>query len=89
MDQTIEFSQDRGMWKLKLMVCVLYDFMDFTVGRLMFPIPFLGEIIGCALCCAMFGKAGLFYGLEAIDVTEQLDGFIPTATIIAYHNRPS
>jgi hypothetical protein len=77
------------MWGGKLVVCLIYDFLDFTVGRVLFPIPFLGEVIGCALCAAMFGKAGMFYGLEAIDVTEQIDGFIPTATIIALANKPA
>ena len=70
------------MWTIKLVVCIVYDLLDFTLGRALFPIPFLGEIIGCGLCCMMFGRAGMFYGLEAIDMTEQIDGFIPTATII-------
>lgn len=77
------------MWILKLIVCMVYDFLDFTVGRTMFPIPLIGEIIGVSMCCAMFGKAGMFYGLEAIDMTEQFDGFIPTATIIALKNKPA
>ncbi len=77
------------MWWLKLFVCVLYDFLDFTLGRVLFLVPFSGELIGCALGAAMFGWHGLWYGLEAIDPTEQLDGFIPTATIIALANKPN
>ena len=77
------------MWIVKLIVCALYDLMDFTVGRILFPVPFLGELVGCAVCCAMFGKEGVLYGLEGIDLTEQIDGFIPTATIIAIKNKPS
>lgn len=80
--------EGENVWNLKFMLCVLYDFLDMTVGRVLFPIPFLGEIVGCALCAAMFGKSGLFYGLEGLDPTEQIDGFIPTATIIALRNRP-
>jgi len=76
------------MWPAKLAACIAYDLFDFTVGRVLFPIPFLGEIIGCALCCALFGKSGLLYALEALDPTEQLDGFVPTATIIAFRNKP-
>ena len=76
------------MWGLKLAVCILFDLIDFTLGRTLFIIPFGGELIGCALCAAMFGPSGLLYGLEALDVTEQIDGFIPTATIIALMNRP-
>ena len=77
------------MWPLKLIVCIVYDFLDFTVGRVLFPAPFLGEIVGCGLCCMMFGKEGLYYALEAIDITEQIDGFIPAATIIAIKNKPA
>jgi len=77
------------MWTVKLIVCVMYDLFDFTLGRALFLFPFAGEIVGCVLCAAMFGKAGMFYGLEAIDFTEQIDGFIPTATIIALMNKPT
>jgi hypothetical protein len=76
------------MWGMKLAVCIAYDLFDFTIGRLMFATPFVGEFIGCGICAAMFGWGGVFYGLEAIDFTEQLDGFIPTATIIALANKP-
>jgi hypothetical protein len=74
------------MWPAKLLACIVYDFFDFTFGRLLFPVPFLGEIVGCALCCILFGKEGMLYGLEAIDFTEQIDGFIPAATLIALKN---
>ena len=76
------------MWFLKLAVCVAYDLFDMTIGRIMFFTPFVGEIIGCCLCCTMFGMGGVLYGLEALDPTEQIDGFIPTATIIALRNYP-
>lgn len=81
-------AQSKGVWALKLMVCAGYDLFDMTIGRIMFPIPFLGEAIGCGIACALFGKSGMFYGLEAIDFTEQVDGFVPTASIIALANRP-
>jgi hypothetical protein len=76
------------MWRTKLAACVFYDLLDMTVGRALIPIPFSGEIGGCILCYAMFGRNGLLYGLEALDITEAIDGFIPTATIIALSNRP-
>lgn len=75
------------MWYVKFFFCVLYDLFDFTVGRLMFATPFAGEIIGVGICYAMFGQKALLYALEAIDPTEQLDGFIPTATLIALASR--
>ena len=77
------------MWTQKLIICLIYDLFDFTVGRVLFPIPFIGEIIGCAICIKMFGNDGLFYALEAIDVTEQIDGFIPMTTLIALKNKPN
>lgn len=40
------------------------------------------------MCIQMFGTDGLFYALEAIDVTEQIDGFVPVATLIALKNKP-
>jgi hypothetical protein len=76
------------MWGTKFAVCIAVDLFDFTIGRLLFPVPFVGEVIGCAICASMFGWGGVFYALEAIDFTEQLDGFIPTATIIALANKP-
>lgn len=76
------------MWGLKLTVCLIYDFVDFTIGRVLFMTPFAGEIVGCVLCAAMFGWQGVAYALEGIDMTEQLDGFLPLATIIAIANKP-
>ncbi len=76
------------MWWIKLFVCVLIDLFDFTIGRLLFVVPFAGELVGIALTYAMFGKSAFYYGLEALDFTEQVDGFIPTATIIALMHRP-
>lgn len=76
-------------WWLKFSVCVLYDLFDMTGGRLLFATPFAGEIVGVALCCALFGKSGVMYALEVPDITEQLDGFFPVATFIAIYNRPT
>ena len=80
-------SGTKAGWIAKFVVCALYDLFDMTIGRIMFATPFLGEAIGIALCCALFGKAGMLYGLEAVDFTEQIDGFVPTASIIAWVNR--
>jgi hypothetical protein len=77
------------MWKVKLVVCLLYDLFDFTLGRLLFVVPFAGEVVGVLLSVGMFGWRGTLYGLEALDPTEQIDGFIPTATLIALANRPA
>ena len=70
-------------WKMKLGVAMLVDTFDMTIGRLLFPTPFLGEIVGTAVCWLMFGPKALCYSWELLDPTEQLDGFVPTATMIA------
>lgn len=71
------------MWWLKFTACVFVDLFDFTIGRLLFAVPFAGEAIGVAVAYALFGKIAFAYAVEMVDPTEQLDGFIPTATIIA------
>jgi hypothetical protein len=70
-------------WWIKFAIAVMVDLVDFTIGRFLFVIPFGGEIVGTAIGVALFGWKGLFYLLEAIDPTEQIDGFIPTCTLIA------
>ena len=67
----------------KLGFALLIDLFDFTIGRLLFFIPGLGELIGVAFTCLLWGHAGFFYALELLDPTEQIDGFIPMATIIS------
>ena len=70
-------------WRTKFLLSILIDLLDFTIGRLAVPIPGLGEAIGAFFCILMWGPAGLLYLLEMADVTEQVDGFAPTATLIA------
>lgn len=70
-------------WGGKFLASILIDLFDMTIGRALFVVPFSGEIIGVAAGWAMFGPKALFYLFEGVDPTEQLDGFIPTATIIA------
>jgi hypothetical protein len=78
----------REDWWPKLLVCIVIDVLDFTVGRALFVVPFAGELVGCAVCYGLFGKSGLMYGIEGLDLTEQIDGFVPMATVIALRNRP-
>ena len=68
---------------MKLFIAILIDLFDFTIGRFLFAVPFSGEIIGVTVSYLMFGPKALYYALEALDPTEQIDGFIPTATLIA------
>ena len=70
-------------WWIKFAIAVAVDILDMTVGRFLFVVPYSGEIIGTAVGVALFGWKGLFYLAEIIDPTEQIDGFIPTCTLIA------
>jgi len=70
-------------WNYKLAISIAVDIFDMTIGRALFAIPFSGEIIGIVIGMMLFGAKGWFYALEALDPTEQIDGFVPTATIIA------
>lgn len=75
------------MWGFKLFICIMVDLFDFTIGRLLFVVPFAGEAIGVGVAYALFGNIAFAYAVEILDPTEQLDGFVPTATIIAFMAR--
>lgn len=69
-------------WRLALSVAI--DFFDLTLGR----IPILGSVedgIGGVVLTMLWGRAGLAYFWELFDVTDQIDGFIPTATLIGLY----
>lgn len=68
---------------MKLLFAIFIDLLDFTVGRLLFMTPFAGEIVGATIGYLIYGPRALLYLAESIDVTEQIDGFIPTMTLIA------
>lgn len=66
----------------KLVVAVILDALDFTIGRVPgFELPF--DIIMGVAAVALFGWPGLFAFWETLDVTGQADGFVPTLTLIA------
>ena len=74
----------RSGFYARLAVSVVIDLMDFTVGR----IPILGTAedgIGGIVLTALWGRAGLAYFWELFDITDQIDGFIPTATLIGLY----
>jgi hypothetical protein len=70
------------MW-WKLLIALAVDGFDFAFGRFLFPFPYAGELIGTTVAVLLFGWKGLFYLLEVIDPTEQIDAFVPTCTLIA------
>lgn len=76
-----EFWQLSVKW-FKLAVCIFLDILDCFIGRIL-GFGFLFDV-GCALiCAALWGNRGWYALWEVVDVTEQIDGFCPTCTIIA------
>jgi len=67
----------------KFTICVVFDLFDFTIGRLLLGVSLLTEIGTAAIMFVLWGPIGLLAIFEAVDITEQLDGFIPTNTLIA------
>lgn len=65
---------------IRLIGCVIFDIIDFFIR-----IPGLGtiyDLIGIPVAYYLVGPMGIFYAWELLDITDQLDGFIPTMTIL-------
>lgn len=74
----------RNGFLVRLAVSVAIDLADFTFGRI--PIfGSVGEGIGSLILVGLWGPAGLLYLGELADVTDQVDGFLPTATLIGLY----
>lgn len=74
----------RNGYFLRLIFSIVIDLFDFTLGR----IPIFGSVtegVGTVVLFALWGPAGLVNLWELIDVTDQADAFIPTATLIALY----
>lgn len=66
----------------KLVVSVVLDVLDFTIGRIPgFEMAFDAFLAAAAV--AMWGWPGLFALWEIADPTGQADAFVPTMTLIA------
>ena len=74
----------RNGYLLRLAASVVIDLLDFTIGRLLIPVPW-EEGVGAAALFLLWGPAGLAYLWELADMTEQFDAFIPTATLIGLY----
>jgi hypothetical protein len=67
---------------VRLAVSVAIDLADFTLGR----VPIVGSVsegAGALVLVALWGWPGLLYLGELGDPTDQIDGFLPTATLVA------
>lgn len=67
---------------VKLLIAVIFDVLDFTIGRIPgFEIFF--DVACGVVAVGLWGWPGLFAFLEIADPTGQIDGFVPTMTLIA------
>jgi hypothetical protein len=66
----------------KLALAVLLDVLDFTLGRILGAGTVI-DLVFAGIAFVLWGPIGLLALWEAIDVTDQVDGFVPTMTLIA------
>ena len=67
----------------KIAFCMCCDLFDMTVGRMLLGVSIFTDIVSALVMFLLWGPRGLFALWEVLDPTEQLDGFVPTNTIIA------
>jgi hypothetical protein len=69
---------------IRLAISIAIDLLDFTIGRV--PIfGSIGEGASALLLTAIWGPVGLVYLGELADFTDQIDGFLPLATLIGLY----
>ncbi|MEL6361676.1 MAG: hypothetical protein AAFR21_11375 [Pseudomonadota bacterium] len=66
----------------KLLLAITLDILDFTIGRMLGAGTIIDLIFG-VIAVIVWGPAGLIAFWELLDPSEQVDGFVPTMTIIA------
>ncbi|MCI5045163.1 MAG: hypothetical protein MRY72_10740 [Aquisalinus sp.] len=66
----------------KLIAAIILDIADFTVGRIL-GFGTAMDMVMVLIAFAMFGWKGLFSLWEVADLSDQVDGFVPTLTLIA------
>lgn len=69
---------------IRLAISAAIDIADMTIGRVLIPVLW-EEVVGAGVLFLLWGPAGLTYLWEIADVTEQVDGFVPTATLIGLY----
>lgn len=68
----------------KIAFCIGCDLFDMTIGRLLLGVSIFTDVVGALVMFLLWGPKGIFALWEVLDPTEQIDGFIPTNTIIAF-----
>lgn len=76
-----------AVWRVKFIIALVLDAADFTVGRL-FGVGILSNFALTMAGVGLFGWRGLIHLWEFIDPTHQIDGFVPTLSLIALASRP-
>ena len=78
-------SRDVKVAIAKLAAAALLDIADFTVGRIVgFGTGF--DIVLAGIGFGLFGWKGLVQLWEVADPSDQIDGFVPTLTLVALAN---
>jgi hypothetical protein len=69
---------------VRLGISILIDLFDTLLGR----VPIFGTVtegVGTVVLYSLWGPAGLAYLLELADISDQIDGFVPMATLIGLY----
>lgn len=69
----------RNWWRFA--VSIAWDGVDFIIGRL----PLIGIIVdvtGVFIAVWLWESRGWFAGLEVLEVTDQVDAWVPSVTLI-------
>lgn len=66
----------------KLFVAIMLDIADFTIGRIV-GFGTLWDVALALIAFGMFGWKGLIQLWEVADPSDQIDGFVPTLTLLA------
>ncbi|MGV6819512.1 MAG: hypothetical protein ACWA5T_03330 [Parvularcula sp.] len=80
-------SESVTIWRIKFLIAIALDIVDFTAGRL-FGIGIVSNFVLTIAGVGLFGWRGLIHLWEFIDPTHQIDGFVPTLSLIALANHP-
>ena len=71
---------DIPLW-FRFLIAIIWDILDLTIGR----VPIFGsffDFCGGVLAIILWGYEGILAFWELMDVTDQVDSFFPTTTII-------